>query len=109
MQRPAQQLGKKLGLCPFLEGRCISVKLVAGTAYTLVHGLGAPAAFFVIRQNYDGTGTQTRHPVESATSFQTELDQNNQLSIVCADSGTWDLWVYARASQPIPNGASQSP
>lgn len=109
IQRASQDIVGLLRRLPFAAGRMISVTLTAGVAYTLNHGLGVPAAIFVARPNYDGTGTQTRLPVESATSFQSVLDQNNQLSIVCADAGTWDLWVYPRASKTIPAGAQQSP
>lgn len=109
VQAPAQNIIQLIGSVPFLAGgRLISVKLPHATPTTINHGLGSPAAFFVVRENYDGSGN-TVDLAESATSAQTGLDLNNQLSIIASDACTVDLWVYPSASQIIPAGTSQSP
>lgn len=100
-------IARTLNAIPFLKGRLISVKLAAATDLYLSHGLGAPAAFFVIRQNYDGTATAAI-VVESASSVQAKLDQNRQIGVVASAACTVDLWVYPRASAQIDLTTGQS-
>lgn len=100
-------VARRLNDCPFLLGRLISVKLASGVAKTLRHGLGVPAAFFVIRANYDGTGT-VANVTESSTAFQAKLDLTSQISIVASAACRVDLWVYPRASKPIDATTGQS-
>lgn len=53
IQRQAQDAAGVLRRCPFVEGRMKSLRLEAGVPLVVDHGLGAPAAFIVARQNYD--------------------------------------------------------
>lgn len=101
IQRARDEIARWINLCPFVRGRLISVALTAGTGKTVAHGLGTPAAFFIARQNYDGTGNVTAI-VESSTSFQAGLDPNHQMNIVASVSCIVDLWFYPRASEAVP-------
>ncbi len=101
-------MARQLNTIPFLRGRLISVMFTAVTDQVVNHGLGVPAACFVIRQNYDGY-LEGAVLDESAPAVQAKLDQNNQLAIQCNVNATMDLWFYPRASQVIPTGETQSP
>lgn len=108
IQARVRDIISALRLLPFLRGRLISVSLTASVGTTINHKLGVPAAFFVIRHNYNGAGTTVKI-TESATSFQTPLDANNQLSVVADTNCLLDLWFYPRASVPVLSGKVQAP
>jgi hypothetical protein len=100
-------LARRLNDVPFLRGRTISVELTSLIDQTVDHGLGAPAAFMVIRQNYrNGTKALV---TESAPAVQALIDERFQLSVVADINCTVDLWVYPRDSRVIDPLTGQSP
>lgn len=105
--RTRAELTDRLQRCPFIIGRIVSVKVTSGTTKTVRHGLGVPAAFIVVRQNYDGTGTQV-NVTEAASASQAKLDLSNQLAITPSATGKVDLWFYPRASRAIDATTGQS-
>lgn len=107
IQSDRDRIAKTLNAFPFARGKLISVDLTGGVGTTINHGLGTPAACYIVRPNYDGSGNVVRI-AESGTAYQAALDLNNQLSIVADVSGLLDLWFYPRASKVIPTGAVQS-
>ncbi len=88
-----------LRLVPFLfGGKLISIEFTGAGNKTVVHGLGRPAAFFVARYNYlPGSAG-----VMFAEGDQTGLDTDSQLSVAASAACMVDLWMYPRASQPVP-------
>jgi hypothetical protein len=101
IQRRIDDIANVLLAVPFLQGTLISVRLSVGVAKTISHRLGKPAAFFVARPNYDGTGF-VANVVESSTADQAKIDQYNELSIVADLDCIVDLWFYPRASAAVP-------
>lgn len=112
-----RQAKDAINAVPFLGGgRLVSVRFAsAAFDYGIAHGLGFPAAFMVIRQNYEQpvpAGPPAFMGVtESAAATQATIapDQAKLIGLRSTAAGTCDIWFYPRASKPIPNGALQSP
>ena len=106
IDRSREDLARMLALCPFIQGRLVSVRFVAGTRKVVRHGLGVAAACIVVRMNYD--------PAEAGPAFaedsdqSTGVDKTKQLALVASTACDCDLWFYARASLPIDAGQGQS-
>ena len=92
---------------PFLRGRLVSVAFSGAGSKAVRHGLGVPAAFIVIRQNY----LSNAGPVyaESDVAAQALVDQKQYLAVQVDRACTVDLWFYARASRKVDAGQGQSP
>lgn len=106
MQGQRNELAQLLRLCPFVQGRLVSVSFSGGVYQTVTHKLGVPAACFVIRQNYDAAALGYEL---SENPSQTGLDQNNQLSLGTSAAVKLDLWFYPRASKQIDPTTRHSP
>ena len=97
VQQSRNEIASALNQCPFVRGNLVSATFT--TTYKVVtHGLGKPAAFFVIRQDYS-KAEPLAVLVEAAD--QTGLDPNRQIRIASAAPSTVDLWFYPRASKSI--------
>ena len=105
-QTQAGDIARFLRSVPFLYGTLKSVKFTAGPSSVVInHGLGVPAACFVVRMNYHSA---LNGPLFTEAS-QAGLDPNKQLKITASAICDVDLWVYPRASKTVPTGADQSP
>lgn len=101
-------LAANLNTIPFLRGKIVACKFTAaGTYYTFRHGLGVPAACFVIRQNYDAAGGAAG-PTFAENPSQAGLDTKNEISLVANNICTVDMWFYPRASKTLATNRIQS-
>lgn len=113
-----RQAKNAINAVPFLGGgRLVSVHFKdVNFDRAIAHGLGLPAAFIVVRQNYvyDPANPSTPPPfmsvTESASTVQTSLasDQTKLIALRSTAAGTVDLWFYPRASKQLV-GELQSP
>lgn len=101
VQRRLREALALIGRIPFLvNGRMISCRFpVANTDYFFEHGLGSPAACFVVRQSYEGIAHMSIS--ESATAVQAQVPQDRVLGLRSNAAGTVDVWFYVRASKNI--------
>lgn len=81
--------------CPFSAGKLRSVQFT-NASRIVNHGLGTPAAFFVVRASYIGS-TAIASLCEDAD--QTGLDPNNQIRIHSTTTTLVDLWFYPQSSE----------
>ncbi len=97
-----------LRLIPFLfAGKLVSVTFGATTPKSVLHGLGVPVGFIVVRNNYNGSGVATDIAENDAT-YQAAIDQRQAISLYSSVASTVDLWFYPRASKPIETVTGQS-
>ena len=102
-----EDLARVLTLCPFVRGKLVSVTFLATTPKSVTHGLGVPAGFIVVRNNYGGSGVATDIAENDAT-YQAAIDQRQQISLYSSVASTVDLWFYPRASKTIDTNLGQS-
>lgn len=101
-----EDLSRAIAQCPFLRGRLVSVAFSGSGSKAVRHGLGVPAAFIVIRQNY----LSNAGPVyaESDATAQALVNQKQYLAVQVDRACTVDLWFYPRASKTVDVGQGQS-
>ncbi len=110
MQSVMRDLVAALRLIPFLwGGRLVTVHFTAGGAQKVVrHGLGVPAACFVLRLNYDAAAGMAGPTFAEWMPQPTTIDPKQQIALVADNVCTCDLWFYARASKPLDPQQGQS-
>lgn len=98
LQRRITEALRLLSAIPFLSvGRLISCRFpLASTDYAFEHGLGAPAAAFIVRANYEATTPLSI--AESGPVLQNAIPQDRCLGLRSSAAGTVDIWFYPRAS-----------
>ncbi len=106
-EQTRNDLTQALSQNPFLQGKLISVRLGVTTPKAITHGLGVPAAFIIARQNYNGSGIAAQVGLNGPT-YQSVLDQRQQLSIYADIACDVDLWFYPLASKAIDSHLGQS-
>ncbi len=95
-----EDLAHQLSTIPFLRGKLISVNMPAGQYLVVNHALGVPAAFIVIRQNYNANELANHGLFESNPAASGIRVDERQFSILGSDDAcTLDLWFYPRASK----------
>lgn len=93
LQERVRKVEAFLQNCPFLLGRPKTVQFSSGVSKAVNHGLGVPAACFVIRSSAAADIFET--------ALQSGLDPAKQLALTSNADATVDLWFYPRASRVL--------